>query len=59
MSNTIKYVQTNSYISIINTKIAEISRKMSNNITFVDQDKINDIMGKVTDLKTSISTLKS
>jgi uncharacterized protein YkvS len=32
---------------------------MCGNITFVDQQKINDIVGKVIDLKTSISTLKS
>jgi hypothetical protein len=37
----------------------EISRKMSGNITFVDQQKITDIVGKVTDLITSINTLKS
>jgi hypothetical protein len=59
MSNTIKYVQPNSYISTINTKMVEISRKMSGNITFVDQNKIDDIMSKVIDLKTSMSTLKS
>jgi hypothetical protein len=59
MSNTIKNAQPNSYIFTINTKMAEISRKMSCNITFVDQVKINDIMDKVTDFKTSISTLKN
>jgi hypothetical protein len=59
MSNTIKYVQPNSYISTINTKMAEISRKMSRNITFVDQNKIDDIMSKATDLKASMGTVKS
>jgi archaellum component FlaC len=39
--------------------MAEISRKMSGNITFVDQNKIDYIMGKVTDLKASMGTLKS
>jgi archaellum component FlaC len=39
--------------------MAEISRKMSGNITFVDQNKIDDIMSKVSDLKTSMNTLKS
>jgi hypothetical protein len=48
-TGTIKYVQPNSYISTINTKMAEISRKMSGNITSVDQNKIDDIMGKLTD----------
>jgi archaellum component FlaC len=59
MSNTIKYAQPNSYISTINTKMAEISRKMSGNITFVDQNKVDDIMDKVADLKASMNTLKS
>jgi hypothetical protein len=39
--------------------MAEILRKMSGNITFVDEEKTTDIVGKVTDLKTSINTLKS
>jgi uncharacterized protein YlbG (UPF0298 family) len=39
--------------------MAEISRKMSYNIIFVDQQKINNIIAKVTDLKNSISTLKT
>jgi hypothetical protein len=31
--------------------MAEISRKMSDIITFVDQQKINDIVGKYSDLE--------
>jgi outer membrane murein-binding lipoprotein Lpp len=38
--------------------MAEITRKMSGNITFVDKQKINDIVTKVSDLKGSINTLK-
>jgi hypothetical protein len=33
--------------------------KMSGNITFVDKQKINDIVTNVNDLKGSINTLKS
>jgi hypothetical protein len=36
-STSVKYVQPNLYISTINSKIAEITRKMGGNITFVDQ----------------------
>jgi hypothetical protein len=57
-TSTIKYVQPNFYISTINTKMAEITRKMSGNITFIDKQKINDIVTKVGDLKGSINTLK-
>jgi hypothetical protein len=56
---TVKYVQPNLYISTINIKMAEITRKMSGNITFVDKQKINDIVTKVNDLKGSINTLKT
>jgi hypothetical protein len=38
--------------------MAEITRKMSGNITFVDKQKINYIVTKVSDLKGSINTLK-
>jgi hypothetical protein len=39
--------------------MAEITRKMSSNITFVDQQKINNILTKVNDLNGSINTLKT
>jgi hypothetical protein len=39
--------------------MAEITRKMSGKITFVDKGKVTDILAKVADLKGSISTLKS
>jgi hypothetical protein len=46
-TSTIKYVQPNLYISTINSKMAEIIRKMSGNITFVDKQKVTDILSKV------------
>jgi hypothetical protein len=36
--------------------MAEITRKVSDNITFVDKQKINDILTKVNDLIGSINT---
>jgi hypothetical protein len=38
--------------------MSEIARKMSGYITFVDKQKVNDILSKVGDLKGSINTLK-
>jgi hypothetical protein len=38
--------------------MAEITRKMSGNITFVDKQKVTDILSKVSALKGSINTLK-
>jgi hypothetical protein len=40
MSTIIKYRQPNLYISTINSKIPEIKRKMSGNITFINQLKL-------------------
>jgi hypothetical protein len=39
--------------------MAEITRKMSGNISFVDKQKVTDILSKVSDLKGSINTLKT
>jgi hypothetical protein len=50
-TTTIKYVQSNLYISTTNSKMAEITRKTSGNINYMDQERINNIVSNVTEFK--------